>query len=117
MGLAPRNRNTSRESLLLCSRRGCSRWEPAAAGGRAAILANASLPTPATAPAQEDIDRKRHKRDPFAAKYVSLATSEFGEAAVQVRTQQENALLRCSGSQQRSPSRLPASHPLLPAAG
>ncbi|KAI3424281.1 hypothetical protein D9Q98_009836 [Chlorella vulgaris] len=29
----------------------------------------------------EDIDRKRHKRDPFAAKYVSLATSEFGRAA------------------------------------
>ncbi|KAL4853520.1 hypothetical protein ACK3TF_005540 [Chlorella vulgaris] len=29
----------------------------------------------------EDIDRKRHKRDPFAAKYVSLATSEFGGAA------------------------------------
>jgi hypothetical protein len=33
---------------------------------------------------QEDIEKKRHKRDPFASKYVTLATSEFGGLALQV---------------------------------
>ena len=68
---------------------GAAATAEAAGHGRAAqppapTLSRKQAPAAAMHMSQEDIDRKRHKRDPFAAKYVSLATSTFGEAPAQV---------------------------------